>query len=79
MADEVHDDGLVRERVDPSLEEALERRAHREAGHIELSAHDGVVTLEGRVNSFSDKSVVVDLVRHTPAVRGIDDRLRVDP
>ena len=62
-----------------SIEEALERRAHREAGHIELSAHDGVVTLEGRVNSFSDKSVVLDLVRHAPAVRDIDDRLRIEP
>jgi osmotically-inducible protein OsmY len=62
-----------------SIESALERRAQREAGHIELSAHDGVVVLEGRVNSFSDKSVVLDLVRHAPAVRGIDDRLRIEP
>ena len=61
-----------------SIDEALERRAHREAGHIELSAHDGVVMLEGRVNSFSDKSVVLELVRHAPAVQGIDDRLRIE-
>ncbi|HXJ34033.1 MAG TPA: BON domain-containing protein [Candidatus Eisenbacteria bacterium] len=62
-----------------SIEGALERRAQREAGHIELSAEDGVVTLEGRVNSFSDKSVVLDLVRHAPAVRSIEDRLRIEP
>ena len=62
-----------------SIDEALERRAHREAGHIELSVHDGVVRLEGRVNSFSDKSVVLELVRHAPAVRGVDDRLRIEP
>ena len=62
-----------------SIEEALERRAEREAAHIELKVRDGVVTLEGRVNSLSDKSVVLDLVRHAPAVRGIDDRLRIVP
>jgi osmotically-inducible protein OsmY len=63
--------------------DVAERAAHRVAGVrrvvIELSAHDGVVTLEGRVNSFSDKSVVLDLVRHAPAVRDIDDRLRIEP
>jgi osmotically-inducible protein OsmY len=62
-----------------SIESALERRAHREVGHIELSAHDGVVTLDGRVNSFSDKAVILDLVRHAPDVGDIDDRLRIEP
>jgi osmotically-inducible protein OsmY len=62
-----------------SIEGALGRRAQREAGHIELTVHDGVVTLEGCVNSVSDKSVVLDLVRHAPAVRGVEDRLRVEP
>lgn len=61
-----------------SIESALERRAQREAGHIALSVHDGVVMLEGRVNSSSDKAVVLDLVRHAPAVRGIDDRLSIE-
>lgn len=61
-----------------SIDEALERRAHREAGHIELSARGGVVTLEGRVNSVSEKSLVLELVRHAPAVRAVDDRLRIE-
>jgi osmotically-inducible protein OsmY len=62
-----------------SIEGALERRAHREAGHIELSTENGVVTPEGHVNSFSDKLVVLDLVSHAPAVRRVDDRLRIEP
>jgi osmotically-inducible protein OsmY len=62
-----------------SIQEALARRAQREAGHIELAVADGIVRLEGRVHSMSDKSAVLDLVRHAPAVRGIDDRLQIVP
>ena len=75
----VRDDTVDLAAIHRSIEAALERRAHREADHIELEVRDGIVTLEGRVNSMSDKAVVLDLVRHAPAVRGIDDRLRIVP
>ena len=60
-----------------SIENALGRRAHREADRIDLSATRGVVTLEGRLDSQSDKAAVLELARHAPGVRGIEDRLRV--
>ena len=60
-----------------TIEKALARRAEREADRIELSAHGGVVTIGGRVDSRADREAIVELVRHTPGVRGIEDRLRV--
>jgi osmotically-inducible protein OsmY len=62
-----------------SIEKALGRRARREAERIDLSLHDGVVTLEGRVNSDSDREAILQLVRHAPGVRRVDDRLRLAP
>jgi osmotically-inducible protein OsmY len=62
-----------------AIERALERRAEREAGRLELMVDHGVVTVEGHVNSTADKHVVLELVRHAPAVRGVRDRLRVGP
>jgi osmotically-inducible protein OsmY len=60
-----------------SIEKALERRARREADRIEVSAEDGVVTLEGDVDSRSDEHAILELVRHAPGVRRIENRLRV--
>jgi osmotically-inducible protein OsmY len=60
-----------------AIEKALGRRAEREADRIDVSAHDGTVTLAGTVDSDSDKTAIVELVRHAPGVRGVEDRLRV--
>ena len=60
-----------------AIEKALGRRAEREADRIDISAHDGVVTLAGKVNSRSDKTAIVELVCHAPGVRRVDDRLCV--
>jgi osmotically-inducible protein OsmY len=60
-----------------SIEKALARRARREADRIDLSAERGVVTLHGQVDSDADKAAILDLVRHTPGVRDVEDRLRV--
>lgn len=60
-----------------SVEKALERRAHREADRIEVTADHGVVTLEGPINSESEEHVVLELVRHAPGVRHIRNHLHV--
>jgi len=77
---DVGDDGtvdlaVVRRRI----EQALDRRAEREAARLELAVADGVVTVTGRMNSMGDKFVVLHLVRRAPGVRGVRDGIRVDP
>ena len=62
-----------------SIEEALERRAEREAEKISVRVEDGVVTLEGRVRTWQEKSAVLGTVSHAPGVRQVKDLLSVSP
>jgi len=61
------------------IEEALERRAEREAERIRVEVDDGTVTLTGRVRSWFEKDAVVGAVGHAPGVRSVSDNLRVYP
>ncbi|HYK43328.1 MAG TPA: BON domain-containing protein [Thermoanaerobaculia bacterium] len=76
---------VVREkRVQPAdvrrkIEEALERRADREAERIAVSVEDGGVTLSGRVHSWMEKEAVLGTVSHAPGVAHVRDHLHVDP
>jgi osmotically-inducible protein OsmY len=65
----------LRERI----EEALERRAEREADRISIEVHDGVVKLQGRVRNWSEKRAILGTVGHAQGVRHVDDRLVVSP
>jgi osmotically-inducible protein OsmY len=70
--------------VDPSIVrteigEALERRAERSAKHIQVTVHDGRVTLSGHVHSWPEKEAVLGAARFTPGVSAVDDRLRIEP
>jgi hypothetical protein len=49
------------------------------SGEIELDAHDGVISLRGKVISLSHKRVIEALAWRTPGVRGVDNRLTVVP
>jgi len=65
--------------VDPrqrrtSIEEALELEAEREAEKIRVNVEGGTVTLEGRVRTWPEKSVIL-----APGVREVTDHLSVDP
>jgi osmotically-inducible protein OsmY len=62
-----------------AIEDALERRAAREAGRIGVTVEDGVVTVEGAVHSYSDKRAVLGLVGHARGVHALRDQLRVEP
>jgi osmotically-inducible protein OsmY len=61
------------------IEEALERRAEREADRISVDVEDGSVTLTGRVHSWQERDSVVGAIAHAAGVHSVRDRLRVDP
>lgn len=70
--------------VDPvaikmQIERALERRAEREARKIAVTVKDGIVTLTGPVPSWADRQVVERIAGSAPGIRGIDDRLTIEP
>lgn len=70
--------------VDPdevrtSIEDALERQATREANRIHLEVHEGRVTLSGSVRSWAEKNAVLGAAKGTPGVRGVEDRLLIQP
>jgi len=61
------------------IQDALERRADREAERLRIEVHDGAVDLFGRVHSWQEKRAVVGSISHAPGVIQIRDHLRVDP
>lgn len=70
--------------VDPEelragIEDALERRADREAGRLRIEVGDGAVDLWGRVHSWQERRAVVGSISHAPGVREVRDHLRIDP
>jgi osmotically-inducible protein OsmY len=62
-----------------SIEEALERRAEREAEKIRVTVENGTVILEGRVRTWPEKKAVLGTISHAPGVREVKDRLAVNP
>ncbi len=70
--------------VDPAqikldIETALERQAEREAKRINVTVHDGVVTLKGSVRSWAEKNAIDRVAGFGHGVRRIDDQTVVDP
>jgi osmotically-inducible protein OsmY len=61
------------------IEAALERQAEREAKRIEVSVQNGIVTLTGTVRSWGERSAVDRVAGFAPGIRGVADRLTVDP
>ncbi|HWP42390.1 MAG TPA: BON domain-containing protein [Blastocatellia bacterium] len=61
------------------IEEALERRAKREADRIQIELKDGVVALSGRVYTWREKRAIIGIVSHAPGVREVIDELRIVP
>ena len=68
------------ERIRAAIEEALERRAEREARRIDVTVSpDGEVTLAGHVRSWAERQAVVSSARYLRGVRAVHDRLHIDP
>ena len=67
------------EELRAQIEDALERRADREAEHLRVEVKDGAVDLWGRVHSWQEKRAVIGSISHAPGVRQVQDHLRIDP
>jgi osmotically-inducible protein OsmY len=67
------------EDVQAAIEEALERRAEREAHRIKVELHDGEVKLSGAVHSWAEKRAILGVVSHAPGVRAVHENLFIDP
>jgi osmotically-inducible protein OsmY len=65
--------------VRKAIEQALERRAEREARQIGVEVRDGTVTLTGPVHSWAERKSVLAAARFTPGVRVVEDHLRTEP
>jgi hyperosmotically inducible protein len=61
-----------------AIEDALERRAQRQASHIEIGVEEGKVTLSGIVGSASEREAIVGASLATAGVSDVVDRLRVE-
>ena len=76
----VHTSPIESAVVQAQIEEALARRAEREAKRIAVSVHDdGTVTLTGTVRSWAEKEAVLGAARGTHGVRIVADHLRLEP
>jgi len=62
-----------------AVERALERHAEREAGHINLQAADGAVTVKGTVQTWSERDAVVGAIRGTRGVHRVVNELVLQP
>ena len=67
------------DQVHKAIEEALERRAEREAGKIHVESTDGTVTLSGVVRSWGERQAVIGAARFAKGVRAVNDHLTVNP
>ncbi|HMH52093.1 MAG TPA: BON domain-containing protein [Candidatus Acidoferrum sp.] len=71
---------MAPDRIRAAIEEALERRAEREARRIDVTVSpDGEVTLAGHVRTWAERQVVVASARYLRGVRAVHDRLHIDP
>jgi len=67
-------------KIRTSIEEALKRRAEREARRIRITCFDGgVVALAGKVDSWAEKNAVEQLALYTPGVNRVTNEIQVDP
>ena len=61
------------------IEDALDRRAEREADRLRIEVKDGAVELWGRVHSWREKRAVLGSIGHMPGVLAVKEHLRIDP
>lgn len=66
-------------RIRASIQAALDRQADWEAKRLEIQVSEGVVRIDGRVRSWSEKSAVERVALHAPGVRRVQNHIVVDP
>jgi osmotically-inducible protein OsmY len=62
-----------------AIQEALERRAEREARDIHVEVVGSTVVLDGYVPSWRVKRAIIGAVAHAPGIAEVEDRLVIDP
>ena len=65
--------------VRTSIEDAVRRRAEREADRIMISYRDGIVTLSGSVKNWGERHAIEQAAGYAPGVRRVNSQLTVDP
>jgi osmotically-inducible protein OsmY len=63
--------------VKTRIEDAFRRRAEIDAKNVRVEAHDGVVTLSGRVHSLVEREAAERAAWAAPGVTQVEDRLLV--
>jgi osmotically-inducible protein OsmY len=66
-------------RIKSDIQKALSRQARWRDNGVHVDVDDGVVTLCGEVNSFSDKRALTEVAASAPGVRQIRDQLNIRP
>jgi osmotically-inducible protein OsmY len=66
-------------RIKSDIERALSRQSRWVASGVHLEVDDGVVTLCGEVQSWSDRHALAQVAASAPGVRQIVDRLSINP
>src|SRR5882724_2826313 len=68
VGSELHDADRA---LETNLRQALNQR------HVHLDVHDGIVTIEGEVRTEQDRQTIDSLVRKTPGVAAVKDKVKV--
>lgn len=66
-------------KIRTSIEDALTRRAEREAKRLQVTVADGVVTLKGTVDSWAEKNSLGQVAYYSPGVKRLVNDITVDP
>ncbi|HEV2283910.1 MAG TPA: BON domain-containing protein [bacterium] len=70
---------LAPEKIRAAIENALTRRAEREAKGIIVTVQDGEARLSGKVHSWAERHAAVESASHAPGVKIVKDLLVVAP
>jgi len=68
---------LAADDICEKIGKALQRHAEREANHIGVTAHEGTVTLTGKVDSYAERSAARGAAWSAPGVHAVVDNLTV--
>ena len=75
----VVDQGIDPALIRGSIEQALERRAAREARRLNVTVKNGTVFVSGIVHTWAEKQAILGTVGHAPGVSAVEDQLDLDP
>jgi osmotically-inducible protein OsmY len=73
------DDALEDEEIERRVRLYLAHAGHRPVQILTVEAHDGVITLRGKVPSYHARQVAVACAQRVAGVRGINDQIKASP